>query len=311
MTGRSSRKKEAAVILNGISLRKKRFYKHYLPALSEIFNVQVSETLSKNDGIALAAKFAEKNVDVILAAGGDGTLNQVINGVLIGRENEPRSPVIGILPLGSANDFARAVGLENSPGRLFRLFRDFVPRKTDVGRMVLRSSEDQRQTITRYFINVADIGMGPEVVRRVLQSDRPFGSAIAYYNSILSVFFSYKPMKVLAESEDWTWEGRLRSLAMANGKYYGHGLCIAPDAMPDDGEFSVFICGNVSVLDFFRHTGTLKSGKKINMKEVLYRSARSIMLTSESRCLMEADGELMGELPASVTILPGKLEMLR
>src|SRR5687768_14038227 len=103
----AGKKKNAIVVLNGISLKKKLFYHEYLPAISEIFSLEVHETLSKNDAKAIASKYTDKNVDVILAAGGDGTLNQVINGVLRNRETANKLPAIGVIPIGSGNDFAR------------------------------------------------------------------------------------------------------------------------------------------------------------------------------------------------------------
>src|SRR4051812_34358142 len=102
-------RKNIVVILNGISLKKKKLYTEYLPALSKIANVQVKETQSRSHAISLASKAADEYVDLILAAGGDGTLNQVVNGVLTGRETETKLPVIGLIPMGSGNDFARTV----------------------------------------------------------------------------------------------------------------------------------------------------------------------------------------------------------
>src|SRR5688572_20232735 len=98
-----------AIILNGISLKKKFFYKKVLPPLASAFKVDVFETRSKHDAISLASAAVDKAYDVLLAAGGDGTLNQVLNGVLQERENASDFPVVGVFPMGSGNDFARAL----------------------------------------------------------------------------------------------------------------------------------------------------------------------------------------------------------
>jgi diacylglycerol kinase (ATP) len=162
----------------------------------------------------------------------------------------------------------------------------------------------------RYFINVADLGMGPVVVDKVLRSGRPFGHGLAYYKSILSTFVSYKPMLVKATSQDWSWEGKLRTLAVGNGKCYGHGLHIAPDALLDDRLFHVFICGRVSAFDFIRFTGTLKKGRHIRIPEVHYKVATSLELSSESFCMIEGDGEIFGTLPATVSLIEKRLDFL-
>lgn len=311
MKGAGAGKKKAVIILNGISLKKKIFYHEYLPAISEIFDVEVHETLSKNDAKALASKFTDKYVDVILAAGGDGTIHQVVNGVLKGREDHTKLPAIGIIPIGSQNDFARSACLKGNIDHLLKIFSSFSHRPVDVGLVQFsRQPGGESKTGSAYFINVADIGMGPEVVGRVLSSGRPFGSEVAYYKSILNTFLTYRPMVVKAVSQDWSWEGKLRTLAVANGRYYGHGLCIAPDAVLDDRKFSVFICGNVSIFDFIMHTGTLKKGRNVEMEEVLYRTTTAIDFSSESPCPIEADGEVLGWLPAKVEMIAKQLDFL-
>ena len=303
-------KKNAIVILNGISLKKKIFYHEYLPVLSQFFTVEVHETLSKNDATALASKFAAKPVDLILAAGGDGTLHQVVNGILRRRENESKFPVVGVIPIGSGNDFSRGSGMKISIDRNLKILSAFKPKKIDVGHIEFSLMPGGAKKESTYFINVADIGMGPEVVAKVLRSGRPFGSEVAYYKSILDTFLTYKPMVVKATTKDWEWEGKIRTLAIANGKYYGHGLCIAPDALIDDRLFSVFICGNVSVLDFIRHTGTLKKSKHINMDKVWYKTTQAIEIESENPCPIEGDGEILGWLPAKVSLSDRQLEFL-
>jgi diacylglycerol kinase (ATP) len=310
-SSRQSRKK-VVVVLNGISLKKKYFYHHVFPQLSRHCDIEVFETLSKNDGITLASKAAEKYPDVVFAAGGDGTLNQVVNGILRGRETGIL-PVIGVIPIGTGNDFARTVGVTADYRQLTSLLESFQPRKIDVGQVKFTRSAASAAgdpTNERYFVNVADIGMGPVVVEKVLKSGRPFGHAAAYYLSILSTFVSYKPVFAKVTTRDWQWQGKLRSLAVGNGKYYGHGLGIAPDAILDDRKFQVFICGNVSVLDFILQTGTLKKGKHIHLSEVLYKDATEIELTSEMSCMIEGDGEILGVLPASVRLIERQLDFL-
>lgn len=304
-------KKRAIVILNGISLKKKIFYHEYLPALSQIFDTEVHETLSQNDARLLASKFTDNYVDVIIAAGGDGTLHQVVNGVLKGREQETKLPALGVIPIGSGNDFARGVGLRAKADDMLGIFTKSQVRPVDVGMIEynLRPSPDSAKGYA-YFVNVADIGMGPEVVGKVLNSGRPFGSAVAYYKSIINTFLTYKPMRVKAVADKWCWEGKMRTLAVANGRYYGHGLCIAPGAAIDDRLFSVFICGDVSVFDFIMHTGTLKKGKNVLMDDVWYKTATTVEFSSDSPCPIEADGEVLGWLPAKIHMIERQLNFL-
>lgn len=303
------KKKNIVVVLNGISLRKKDFYKTFLPSLSEVANVEVKETLTKNDAVSLASKAADQYVDAVIAAGGDGTLNQVVNGILIGRETASKIPIIGMIPLGSGNDFARTAMVRSDANQIKKLIGNFAPKKIDVGAITFTNSQSQK-TELRYFVNMADIGMGPVVVDKVLKSGRAFGHAAAYYKSIISTFFQYKLVEVEAHTSEWSWKGKLRTLGVGNGKYYGHGMAITPDAILNDRLFHVFICGNVSVFDFIRYTGHLKKGKHINLPEIHYRTTTEISFTSDKQCLIEGDGEILGELPATIRLIDRQLDFL-
>jgi YegS/Rv2252/BmrU family lipid kinase len=302
-------RRKIAIILNGISFHKKIFFKKFLPVIQSQHDVTVFETVSKHDAISLTSKAVETYAySVILAAGGDGTLHQVVNGLLRGREDQTQLPLIGVIPMGSGNDFATTAQLRADPHQLIALLANFKSEKVNVGKITYMDFQDQKQE--RYFINVADIGMGPEVVRRVNESGRAFGSAVAYYKSIVSTFLTYRPMMVSASTSDWNWEGKLRSLAVANGKYYGHGLCIAPDAVLADDLFNVFICGDVSVFDFIRYSETMKKGKHVRIPEISYRETTSIEFTSGHQCLIEGDGEILGKLPAKVELIKKTVNFL-
>jgi len=296
-----------AIILNGISLKKKFFYTQILPPLQKNFQVTVFETRTKSDGISLASKAVDNRFDLILAAGGDGTLNQVVNGMLKDQEDFIDLPILGVLPLGSGNDFARALRITSNAEGLISKIHAMTIKRVDVGKVMYQDAEKIRLS---YFINVADAGMGPEVVSRMLASGRAFGSSVAYYSAILSTFFSYKPIMVSIKATGWQWKGKLRTIAIGNGKFYGHGLCIAPDALVDDGIFSTFVCGDVSVLEFIRYSGALKRSKKIIHPKVQYSSAQHLELTADAPCRIEADGELLGYLPATIDIIPGKIKFL-
>jgi len=298
--------RKIAIVLNGISLKKKLFYTKILPLLQKNFQATVFETRTKLDGISLASKAVDKRFDVLLAAGGDGTLNQVLNGMLRDRE-EFDLPVLGVLPLGSGNDFARALRITADADALISRLHAMTIKRVDVGKVIYQGGEKPRSS---YFINVADAGMGPEVVSRMLASGRAFGSSVAYYAAIVSTFFSYKPITVSIKATGWQWKNKLRTIAIGNGKFYGHGICIAPDAIVDDGIFSTFVCGDVSVMEFIRYSGALKRSKKITHPKVQYSSAQHLELTAEAPCRIEADGELLGYLPATIDIIPGKIKFL-
>lgn len=302
---------KAGVILNGISLKKKRFYTKILPVLEQNLSIDVFETRTKNHAIELGAKALSGKYDVLIAAGGDGTVHQVINGMLREQPDASRLPVFAVIPIGGGNDFARAIGATENVNMLIEKLKTFETRTIDVGELTCRKESKGREVFTRYFVNVVDTGMGPEVVDQVMKSGRAFGSAVAYYQAILSTFLSYRPVQFSAVAAEFTWTDRMRTFAIANGNYFGSGLCIAPDAKQDDGIFDIFACGPVSVLDFILQSIPLKQGKRITHSLVRYFKCREVHLTAENEVKIEADGEFCGWLPASVRMSPVKLRILR
>ncbi len=297
-----------AIILNAISLEKDSFYKKILPKLSASFSVEVFETITANDAFSLASKAVQQRFNIILAAGGDGTLHQVLNGILRGRELYTDLPILAVIPVGTGNDFARTINIPKNVDHLIALLRNNKPKEIDVGKVYYTSANNEQEE--RYFINVADIGMGPEVVKKVMASDRTFGAGFSYYLAIIKTFFQYKVMTVHATAYDWKWSGKLRTLAIANGNYFGHGMNIAPDALPNDRVFDVFIAGNVSALFFMLKSHLLKQGKKVIHPEVSYRKTTAIELHSESPCAIEADGEFLGLLPARIEMMKQPIKFL-
>lgn len=299
-----------AVILNGISLSKAKFYKHVLPALSGHFHTEVFETRSRHDAVGLAAQTCRKRFDVVFAAGGDGTIHQVVNG-LIQEAEADRGPALGIIPMGSGNDFARSLGISGSPAKILSALQIFRTATIDTGLLECAASpHDHEKTTERYFINVADLGMGPYVVKKVAESGRPFGSAIAYFSSIISAFFSYKPVELDAAGENWQWKSRARTFAVCNGRYFGNGLCIAPDAKPDDSVFEIFAVGNVSVADFILHSFDLRKGKKVKHDMVSYLTGSEVSVTSAVPAQVEADGEVCGWTPVRICVSARKVKVL-
>ncbi len=208
-----------AIILNGISRKKRKIEKSITPLLQEKFLVDVFETRSADDAFQFASAAVDNKYDLILAAGGDGTLHQVLNGMLTGNEAMADLPILGLLPIGTGNDFARTIGLKTDVQSLITSITRKQTREINVGRIQYASDEDS-QTRTRYFINVADIGMGPEVVRRIANQHSFLGFSYSYYWAILKTFFHYKLIRMKVTTPAWQWEGKARAIAVANGKVF-------------------------------------------------------------------------------------------
>jgi YegS/Rv2252/BmrU family lipid kinase len=268
-------------------------------------NVQFLYTLRKKHAIELAKKATDIGCDYMVAVGGDGTLHEVINGILQANRPAKDYPAVGLLPYGSANDFARTARISNAIEKLIALIRSNTTQELDLGRIVLQQPQE-----TRYFSNIAGVGLGAEVAQQLEGSSSMLGPSFNYYKHILKGFLSYVKKDVRCTSYTWEWQGKLLVMAVANGRYFGNAICIAPDAQLTDGQFQVAIFGDLSLWDYLKNLGKLKKGVKINHAEVNYHTAHEVLLKSNDACGIEADGEYVGLLPATISIIPKAIRFL-
>lgn len=292
-----------AIILNGISSKKKKFYTAILPALQSSFSISVFETNHAGHAQTLASELGKK-YSVLIAAGGDGTLNEVLNGIMTLAER----PALGVIPLGTGNDFAGACGMLATAASIQeRLLQPAQP--TDIGKIICHDADGQR--IEKFFINVCSVGMGPSTVSRMKTKPAWLGSNGKYLLSILQTFFMHRPEKVKVHTEGFAWTGKARVVAIANGKSFGNKIYIAPHAKAEDGIFDVFIGGNVPLLKFLLYLQQIKAKKLIQSTDVHYKMGKKIELSAEQKVMLEADGELVGYLPAAIEIVSAKIDFLR
>jgi YegS/Rv2252/BmrU family lipid kinase len=272
---------------------------------SELGTVKITSTIRKKHAIELARQATESDCDYLIAVGGDGTLNEVINGMMQSKIPINEHPVIGLLPYGSANDFARTAGISNSIKELIDLIQSKSIQKLDLGKIYVENTKK-----TSYFINIAGVGLGPEIVQKIERSSNVFGSKINYFKHILKGFLSYDKKEVSCTSDTWQWKGKLLQMAVANGRYFGNAICVAPEANLIDGRFQVTVFGDLSIWDYLKNIGKLKKGVKINHPQVHYHIAKEITIASENSCGIEADGEYVGMAPAVIRVLPNNINFL-
>jgi len=267
----------------------------------------VEFTLEPGHAARLARQAAGNGARTILVVGGDGTLNEVVNGLLA--DGAPAGSVsIGILPVGTGSDFARAMGAPRDPlAAAIHLLRDARPEPLDVGRIdcVLGG-----QPSTRYFANVAGLGFDGEVADRVNRSGKSSGT-LTYQLALLQNLGAYKNKHVRMTIDGETREGVMNSVILANARYFGGGMFIAPNARWDDGRFDVILLGDLGKLEVVANLPRLYRGTHLTHPKVAEMRATEVRVEARERMFIQAEGELAGEAPATFRILPGALRILR
>ncbi len=268
-------------------------------------------SVSAYAGHAIAlARERVANVDLLVAVGGDGTLHEVVNGAMAGLSSSApgRRPAIGLIAAGTANDFVRSIRGDGSAADLVSALAAGSWYDIDVGRLLLTGPDGNPREA--YFVNVADIGVGAEVVRRVAGGRRWLGATATYLAAIVRVLARYRKRSVSIRSDEgFNYAGPLVAAAFGNGGSFGAGLRILPDASLCDGRIDSIVVGDVGLVDFLGRLHQLRAGSHIDHPEVYYHRCSAIEVTSDDAMGVEADGEFLGYLPAKVRILPGAIRM--
>jgi diacylglycerol kinase (ATP) len=296
------------IILNGISRKKNFFYREILPALQENFEITLAETAYASHATRLASEAPSQGFDCVLSAGGDGTLHQVINGILL-NGNSDALPSIGVIPLGSGNDFATACDIETNATSIIKLLKENSPKPTDVGKILCEDSHGNK--IQKYFINVCSLGMGPATVQQMEKSPKWMRADLRYFTAIVQTFFNHQPEKISLKTENWEFSGKVRVFAVANGKSFGNKIFIAPDAKMEDGWLNTFLASDLPLAKFLWYLQTIKQKKKITDSRIEYTKVKEVSLSSPQKLLLEAEGELVGQLPAQIEIIENRIKFFR
>lgn len=299
-------------ILHGRIRGKESVKKSLNDRFSVSYEVLFYETTHPRHAGELALAALNDGCDFMISVGGDGTVNEMVNAYLGAGGREKYKTVLGALPYGTGNDFARGLGINRDFDQLEGLIANNQIRILDAGSMQFPQADGSIRT--SYFDNIADLGIGADVVVKVNGVNlrkKLLGGTLTFFLSVLITFFTYKPKKIRVTWKDFEWEGSVLSFVVANGSFFGSGLGVAPDAKQDDGMFQVVIFADLSILDYLKNYGRVRNSKHVIHPEAHYYQASEITLQSLGNlAIVEADGEIAGQAPVTFTCLPAALPFL-
>lgn len=290
--------KRARIIYNPTSGRE--IFKRHLPEVLEKLEIAGYETschatTGEGDAKNAAANAVERGFDIVIAVGGDGTLNEVVAGISP-FENRPK---LGLVPMGTTNDFARAVHIPQKIDEAIDIITkgDSIP--VDVG---LLNDE-------RYFINIAAGGRITELTYDVPSKMKTVLGQMAYYIKGIEMLPSIKATKMRYEIDDEVFEGETMAFLCALTNSVGGFEKIAPDASINDGYFTMMILKKCNIVEFIRILTLALRGEHLNEPNLIYRKAKVVKITSDEKVLINLDGELGGEAPATFKNLARHIEV--
>lgn len=246
--------------------------------------------------LAKAAAAAPGSLLVVI--GGDGTVNEVVNGVA-GTDAE-----LAVLPNGTGQDFARTHGIPGGLDDAVRTVLDGATRTIDLGRVECEGSD------SRYFANVGSAGMSGSVARRANSMTKRFGGRATFFYALTREFLAWQNTRVELELDDGVRrEGPMHDVIVANGRFHGGGMKLAPEARQDDGAFDVVTIGDVNKVDFLTTAPKLYSGRYLSHRKVELLRSSSVAIDADAPLPLEVDGEPIGTTPARFEVVRAALRL--
>jgi diacylglycerol kinase (ATP) len=276
----------------------------------------VKFTKHAGEATELAASAARKGTKLIIACGGDGTISEVANGILsVGGDTK-----LGILPSGTGGDFRKTLGIPARAAGAARILRDGQTRLIDAGKITFTNNDGELES--RYFLGVASFGMSADVVARVKEGGPDWlptkgpkwlTGRLSFGVAMLQTAARKSATRVMVQlDDDPALHLTVANLCVANARYFGGGMKIAPYAKLADGKFDVVSIGDLGAVRILANAPRLYLGAHLSMDEVGHALAAKVVarpVEANQRIEVEVDGEIPGQLPATFQILPRALRV--
>lgn len=287
-----------------------------LPIERALGACDVAMTERQGHGIDLARQGAIAGHPLVIAVGGDGTIHEVVNGLMQARAGDygtkAATTELGIIGQGTGGDFRKTIGLEHRLDRYVEAIASGRKKQIDVGKFSGGGKD------AHYFVNILSAGMGGLVDRYVADGSRVLGGKAAYFGASLKALINARlgNVRVTTTLDGKTEEALVRSymIAICNGRFFGGGMKVAPMAEVDDGTLELVALGVTSKLGFAIKSSSIYSGEHMRLDNTVHLRGQKLRLElvnkdAEAAYLLDVDGEPMGTLPLEVEIVPKALTL--
>lgn len=258
--------------------------------------------------IEISRAAIKEGTELIVGVGGDGTMNEIANGFYENREIINPETALGIVPSGTGCDFTRSLNIPLGLKNALKVITQAPSSLIDIGRATFKANSGEEQE--RYFLNVADFGIGGEVVKKV-NENRMERKASSYLKCLLSTFIAYKSKRLRIKIDDDELPiDEYMIGAVSNGRIFGKRMKIAPEAELDDGLFDVVLIRGMKLFEFLRNVWKIYAGSHLSHPKILLiRGRKTEVFPAEGQedVLIELDGEQLGMLPATFEIVPSSI----
>jgi diacylglycerol kinase (ATP) len=255
--------------------------------------------------VELAAEAARSGVRILVAVGGDGTVNEAVNGLLAG--GTPDGTELAVIPRGTGRDFARSFGVPHDVDGAIAVARDGVSRPVDVGRARFRDHEGS--PAESYFANFGGAGISGAIARRANASSKALGGRASFIWATVAVFARWRSADVTLTVDGEERAGRMFEVLVQNGEFTAGGMWVTPGAAPDDGLFDILLIGDVTKADFALTFPKVYRGSHLAHPKIDRLSGRRVAVDSPSPLPIALDGEQPGTTPVEFEVVPRAIRL--
>jgi len=251
----------------------------------------------------LAREAALDGAELLVVVGGDGSVNEVVNGLAgLGRQ-----PAVAVVPRGTGWDFSRTFGIPRKIDDAVQIALQGDVRTIDLGRASYRAWDGS--DATAWFANVASAGMSGAIAKRANETTKALGGKASYLWATFAVFSGWEATEIAVAVDGERRAGPMFDVVIANGRFFGGGLEICPEAEPDDGLFDVLTIGDVTKRDLVQTMPKMYRGTHLPHPKAELLRGSSVTVTSETPLPIELDGEQPGTTPVTFEVTAGALRL--
>ena len=259
---------------------------------------EIRRTEHRGHATQIAREVVSTGGRFVVAMGGDGTVHEVVNGMIEDDKAINPEAVLGVVAAGTGCDFVKTFGLPTGPRDAVRHLDGGESFLIDIGKVTYRDGEEE---VTRYFPNIAEVGLGAECVARAEKLPRWLGPTV-YLFSFWLTMRKHRAADVVVDVVDRTYEGKMNNMVVANGQFFGGGMKIAPKAAPTDGLLDIQV-EHARKREAIAMMPKVFKGEHVPHPDIEEYKRVRCSITSERPLLIEADGEVLGHTPASFEVI--------
>lgn len=256
----------------------------------------------------LTRRALQQGCDLVIAVGGDGTANEVINGFFTPEGPVSKTAAVAFIPSGTGNDLSDTLHIPRNHREAVKHLVSSPLRRLDLGRIKFTGHDGN--FYSRYFVNVAGLGLDGDTVARVNRTSKALGGFVSFlWGTVISLLL-YRNREMAIEVDGrLVFEGPVTTVAVGNGRYFGGGMCIAPQAVMDDGLLDIVIIHNMSKPDLLVNLPRVYKGSHLSHPRVESLCGRRVVINAPGVALLNLDGEQPGRAPIEIELLPKALNV--